>query len=101
MEEIYIVNGEEFSLSSLQANADESEMDLQEYLSTIGAELKGSTDQVEEVEKQEATKNAADFVAEDEAALESMNTDLTSETVLSDYDSEVQKINLSYRTKKK
>ena len=96
MEEIYIVNGEEFSLSSLQANADESEMDLQEYLSTIGAELKGSTDQVEEVEKQEATKNAADFVAEDEAALESMNTDLTSETVLSDYDSEVQKINLNY-----
>ncbi len=96
MEEIYIVNGEEFSLSSLQANADESEMDLQEYLSTIGAELKGSTDQVEEVEKQEATAEAAKFVAEDEAAIESMNTDLTSETVLSDYDSEVQKINLSY-----
>ena len=41
----------------------------------------------EQVEKQEATEDTANTVAqEDEAAIESMNTDLTSENVLSDYD---------------
>ena len=100
MEEIYIVNGEEFSLSSLQANADESEMDLQEYLSTIGAELKGSTDQVEEVEKQEATAEAANTVAIDDAAIQSqIPTALTSESILLDYDTAISEIDDTYTTK--
>ena len=90
MEEVYIIDGEEISLAEIQEAATASEMEVEEYLSLVGAQLKG------EVEKQEATEEAAKFVAEDEAAIESMNTDLTSETVLSDYDSEVQKINLSY-----
>ena len=90
MEEVYIIDGEEISLAEIQEAATASEMEVEEYLSLVGAQLKG------EVEKQEATEETANFVAEDEAAIENMNTDLTSETVLSDYDSEVQKINLSY-----
>jgi hypothetical protein len=90
MEEVYIIDGEEISLAEIQEAATASEMEVEEYLSLVGAQLKG------EVEKQQATEETANFVAEDEAALESMNTDLTSDNVLSDYDIEVQKINSSY-----
>jgi hypothetical protein len=85
---MYELDGIEYTLEELEQAAVEQEMAFDEYISSLKSQGL--------VEKQEATEETANFVAEDEAALESMNTDLTSETVLSDYDSEVQKINLSY-----
>ena len=82
MNKIYIVDGVQYNVAP-----NREEEFLKEFPS---ATLE------EQVEKQEATEDTANFVAEDEAALESMSTDLTSDNVLSDYDSEVKKINLSY-----
>ena len=81
MNKIYIVDGVQYNVAP-----NREEEFLKEFPS---ATLE------EQVEKQEATEDTANFVAEDEAALESMSTDLTSDNVLSDYDSEVKKINLS------
>ena len=75
-------------IKELEQAAVEQEMAFDEYISSLKSQGL--------VEKQEATEETANFVAEDEAALKSMNTDLTSDNVLSDYDSEVKKINLSY-----
>ena len=55
-EEVYIIDGEEISLAEVQEAATASEMKVEEYLSLVGAQLKG------EVEKQEATENAAKTV---------------------------------------
>ena len=46
MEEVYIIDGEEISLAEIQEAATASEMEVEEYLSLVGAQLKG------EVEKQ-------------------------------------------------
>ena len=86
---MYELDGIEYTLEELEQAAVEQEMAFDEYISSLQSQGL--------VEKQEATEQAANTVAqEDEAAIESMNTDLTSDSVLSDYDSEVQKINLSY-----
>ena len=82
MNKIYIVDGVQYNV------APNREEEFLKEFPTATLE--------EQVEKQEATEETANFVAEDEAALKSMNTDLTSDNVLSDYDSEVKKINLSY-----
>ena len=93
MEEVYIIDGEEISLAEIQEAATASEMEVEEYLSLVGAQLKG------EVEKQEATENAADFVAEDEAAIESMNTELNLEDISLDYEKNIADIEDDYSIK--
>ena len=93
MEEVYIIDGEEISLAEIQEAATASEMEVEEYLSLVGAQLKG------EVEKQEATENAADFVAEDEAAIENMSTELNLEDISLDYEKNIADIEDDYSIK--
>ncbi len=87
-EDIYLYNGLEFTYDQIYSRAVEKGFeDVEEYLAENPSITK----------KEQATEEAANTVAqEDEAALKSMNTDLTSDNVLSDYDSEVQNINLNY-----
>ena len=87
-EDIYLYNDLEFTYDQVYSRAQEKGFEtVEEYLAENPSITK----------KEQATEEAANTVAqEDEAALESMNTDLTSDNVLSDYDSEVQKINLGY-----
>ncbi len=83
MNKIYIVDGVRYNVAP-----NREEGFLEKFpTATLGA-------QVEEQETAEET--AINLAQEDEAVLESMDTDLTSENVLSEYDTEVQKINLSY-----
>ena len=83
MNKIYIVDGVRYNV------APDREEEFLKQFPTATLE--------EQVEEQETAEEAAiNLAQEDEAVLESVDTDLTSETVLSDYDSEVQKINLSY-----
>ena len=77
MNKIYIVDGVQYNVSP-----NREEEFLKKFPTAILEE------QVED-----PTLNVA---VEDEAALESIDTDLTSETVLSDYDTEIKNINLSY-----
>ena len=84
---MYELDGIEYSLEELQQAALEQEMQFDEYISSL------TSQGLVEKQVEDPTLNVA---AEDEAALESIDTDLTSETVLSDYDTEIKNINLSY-----
>ena len=77
MNKIYIVDGVRYNV------APNREEEFLEKFPTATLE--------EQVEEQETAINLAQ---EDEAVLESMDTDLTSENVLSDYDTEIKNINL-------
>jgi hypothetical protein len=83
MNKIYIVDGVRYNVAP---NREE------EFLEKFPTATLG--EQVEEQETAEET--AINLAQEDEAVLESMDTDLTAENVLSDYDTEIKNINLSY-----
>jgi hypothetical protein len=69
MEEVYIIDGEEISLSEIQEAAAASEMEVEEYISTVGGQLK--TEEVVEKKEKVVVENAAPVATEQLAATES------------------------------
>ncbi|MAO20984.1 MAG: hypothetical protein CMJ25_09565, partial [Phycisphaerae bacterium] len=68
MEEVYIIDGEEISLSEVQEAATASEMKIEEYISGVGAQLK--TEEVSEKKEEVVVEDAAPATTEKEAATE-------------------------------
>ena len=95
---MYELDGIEYSLEEVTLAAQESNMSLEDYLQEYGI-----------LEKQEATEEAANtvaeedeaasFIAEDEAAIENMNTELNSENISLDYEKNISEIEDDYSVK--
>ena len=68
MEEVYIIDGEEISLSEIQEAAAASEMEVEEYISIVGGQLK--TEEVIEKKEEVVVEDAAPAATEKTAATE-------------------------------
>eukprot|EP01047_Picozoa_sp_COSAG01_P040812 COSAG01_NODE_3458_length_6072_cov_2.071991_1_plen_141_part_10 len=68
MEEVYIIDGEEISLSEVQEAAAASEMKIEDYISGVGAQLK--TEEVVEKKEEVVVEDAAPAATEENAATE-------------------------------
>jgi hypothetical protein len=68
MEEVYIIDGEEISLSEVQEAAAASEMKIEDYISGVGAQLK--TEEVVEKKEEVVVEDAAPAATEENAAME-------------------------------